>query len=336
VAMLLSLGRYVLFGMEAALAVAAGGVVAPAGPAAAQPQPTMVISPASGPCDATVDVTGNDFPASKGLESLGLYLLQPGSSDVNMAILNAAVVHPEGGGGFTQSLPLREHGCEAAAMDAEAEQPAGYLAIVAAPGEAAVQPGERIANIVAVAHYAYTTTTPQRQPAMAITPSSGPCDGTVDITGRDLPASTAIHLDVAGGGGEATLGRLASLTTGASGAFALSLSLGTLGCEGARAVVPAEAPEGLRAGPQQFWIYAQREEITPLPGQEGIPGFLARAAYTYTTTAPAAPQALPSTGSGPEDRSTPRAWLALAGALAGLPLLLVAGGLLYRNRTLRS
>jgi len=295
--------------------------LAPPGGTAAQPQPTMVLSPSSGPCDATVEANGTGFAVG----NLGLYLLRPGTTDVNMGILNGAVVHPEGEGSFSQAVPLRDHGCEAATLDSQAEQPTGYLAIAAAPGGGAVQPGERIPNIIAVAQYAYTTTTRQPQPTMTITPSSGPCDATVEVTGRDFPAGTAIHLDVGGGGGESTLGKLASLVTDPGGAFTLDVTLGTLGCQGAQWV------EGLGAGPKQFVIFAEREEPVIVPGQAGMAG----AFYTYTTTVPRAPQALPSTGSGPEERSTRPAWLVLAGALAGVGLALVAGSL-YRSRRLRS
>ena len=310
-----------------ALLVAA---LAPPGGAAAQPQPTMVLSPASGPCDAPVQIRG------AGLEHLqvpepgpgpALYLLRPGTADVNVEILNGVDIYADGT--FTGSVPLWKHGCEAAALDSQAGHPFGYLSIALSGGGPTVQPGERISNIIAVAQYPYTTTTPQPQPTMVLSPSSGPCDATVEITGRDFPASTAIHLDVAGGGGEATLGRLASLTTDPSGGFALGVSLGTLGCEGAQWI------EGLGEGPKEFMIFAEREDPVILPGQQGLPGFLTSAAYTYTTTTPSPrPLVLPSTGSGPEGRATPALWFPLAGALAGIGLLLAVGSL-YRSRRLR-
>jgi len=307
-----------------ALLVAA---LAPPGGTAGQPQPTMVLSPSSGPCDATVEVTGAGFPASSLTESLGLYLLRPGTTDVNVGILNAAVVGQDGR--FDEWVPLREHGCEEAALDARAQPPAGDLLIAARSGQTAVPPGDRIPNIIAVAQYTYTTTTPQPQPTMALSPASGPCDGTVEVTGRDFSASTAIHLDVGGGGGESTLGKLASLVTDSGGEFALDVSLGALGCEGAQWI------EGLGPGPKEFMIFAEREEPVMLPGQQGVPGFLTSTAYTYTTTVSTAPQALPSTGSGPEQRSTRPMWLLWVAGLAGVGLVLVAG-LLYGSRRLRS
>lgn len=304
--------------------------LAPPGGAAAQPQPTLTLSPASGPCDATVEVKGSgleDIQVPEPGPGPALYLLQPGTVDVNVEFLNGVDIYDDGT--FRGSVPLWKRGCEAATLNSQAEHPSGYLSFALSGGGPTVQPGERIPNIIAVAQYAYTTTTRQPQPSMAITPSSGPCDAPVEIEGRDFPASTAIHLDVAGGGGEATLGRLASLTTEPSGGFALSVRLGTLGCEGARSI------EALGAGPQELWIFASREEPVIAPGQTGGLPLLTRAAYMYTTTAPSAPQALPSTGSGPEKRSTPAMWLLLAGALAGAGLILVAGSL-YRSRRLRS
>jgi hypothetical protein len=291
----------------------------------------MVLSPASGPCDAPVQVTGAGLgqlqvPEPGPGPGPALYLVGPGTADVNVEILNGVAIYNDGT--FTGSAPLWKHGCEAAALDSQADHASGYLSFALSGGGPTVQPGARIPNIIAMAQYAYTTTTPQPQPGMTITPSGGPCDATVEITGRDFPASTAIHLDVAGGGGEATLGRLASLTTEPSGGFALSVSLGTLGCEGARSI------EGLGAGPHEFWIFASRDEPLIVPGQTGGPPLLTRTAYTYTTTTLSAPQVLPSTGSGPGERSTPRVWLPFVGALAGIGLVLAAG-LLYRSGRLR-
>jgi hypothetical protein len=291
----------------------------------------MVISPASGPCDATVEVTGSGFPPPLASplgptrDTLGLYLVRPGTADISMDILNAASNQPDGT--FGQWLPLHNRGCEAAALDSQSQHPSGYLSFALSGGGPTVQPGERVPNIIAMAHYAYTTTTPQPQSSMTIAPSSGPCDATVEVTGRDFPPSTAIHLDVPEGGGEATLGRLASLTTDPSGGFALSVGLGTLGCQGAQFI------EGLGAGPHEFWIFADRQEPVILPGQAGIPPILTRTAYTYTTTVVSggAPPALPSTGSGPGQPSRPVPWVPLIGGVAALGVILTAASLYIRR-----
>jgi hypothetical protein len=321
--MLLSLGRYVLLGMVAALALATGGALAPPR-ATAQPKPTMVIIPSSGPCDAAVEVRGRGFPPASGpLDYVVLYLVQPGTADVNADSLSSAYVEPDGT--FSEWVGLRERGCEAAALDSQAEQPARYLLAAAARRpDTSVEPGGRIPGIMAVAQYTYTTTTPPPPPVMAISPPGGPCDATVEITGRDFPASTAIHLDVAGGGGEATLGRLASLTTEPSGGFALTVSLGTLGCEGAQWI------EGLGAGPNEFWIFADFEERPVVPGQQGIPNILTRTAYTYTTIH-VGPAALPLTGHGPSPSPSPPSLFPLIGLLGGIGLTLMVVSLYVRR-----
>jgi len=305
-----------------ALLVAA---LAPPGGAAAQPQPTMVLSPASGPCDATVQASGTGFPVG----NLVLYLVRPGTTDVNMGILNGAVVHPEGeGSSLSQAVPLWNHGCEAATLDSQLAQPTGYLAIAAAlapaPGGGAVQPGERIPNIIAVADYRYTTTTPPPPPVMAISPSSGPCDGTVEVTGTGFQPDQDVSLHWAYPSSEGPEGTLTSLKADAQGAFVVQVDLGETGCAAARTYPVNSDPM-----PPRLRIDA---EAVGLPLQVG--SALAHAVYTLTTTEIGAtpPQALPATG---KERSTPPMWLLLVGGLGAVGLLLVAG-LLYRSRRLRS
>ena len=61
--------RCVLLSIAVALvALAAGGVLALASPgrAAAQQEPTLVLTPPSGPCDALVEVKGSGFEPQKG------------------------------------------------------------------------------------------------------------------------------------------------------------------------------------------------------------------------------------------------------------------------------
>ena len=59
--------------------------LAPPRGAAGQPQPTMVISPSSGPCDAAIQVSGSGFPVPSAPfhDEVWLYLVQPGTADVN-------------------------------------------------------------------------------------------------------------------------------------------------------------------------------------------------------------------------------------------------------------
>jgi hypothetical protein len=253
------------------------------------------------------------------MESLGLYLLQPGTTDVNMEILNAASV--QGDGSFSQSVPLSERGCEAAALDSQAEQPTGNFFIAARSGEAPVRPGERIPDIVALAAYAYTTTTPHvPTETLAISPASGPCDAMVDVRGEGFERGTEIPLDLARPNSDDVMGRLAVATADSDGKFSARVSLGDLGCDAAA----LDDRFGSPGSPREIEIYAG--------SQPDVLFVAARARYTYTTTAVSLePHALPSTGSGPSQPSLPLAWLALAGVLAGLGLILVIASL-YRRR----
>jgi len=301
------------------------------------PQPTMVLSPSSGPCDALLEVAGGGFPASTGLV---LYLVQPGSGDVNASALNGAEAGPDGT--FSQWVGLQHGGCDAAALDSQAERPAGHLLIAAVSGRgAAVGPGARIDGIIAVAQYTYTTTAPHvSTETLNILPAGGPCDGTVEVTGRGFEPGTEVVLKLAGPG-DVTLGTLTSALPDADGRFVAHLALGEEGCRAAQGDVIAGNP----ARPQ-LTIWAERAVApstpVPLPGYPTpmpvrIDTFLAGVTYAYTTTEVGGrtpPQALPATGSGPEQGSTRLTWLLWVGGLAGAGLVLVAG-LLYGSRRLR-
>ena len=338
--MRLASARHVLFGVAAALlAMGAGGVSPVAPPAAeAQPQPTIVLSPSSGPCDAVVEVAGGGFPTSA---ELVLYLVQPGGADVSAGALNAARVDRDGT--FGQWVGLQHGGCDAAALDSQSEQPAGYLTIAAAEGGPAVQPGERVPDIMAVAQYAYTTKVAHvSTEALTISPASGPCDGTVEVAGTGFEPGAEVLLKFAGPGFDDSLGTLGSAVPDAAGRFVAQFTLGNPGCRAAQADILTR--DQARAQPQ-ITIWAERAVPPPTPVPlAGYPTpepvvistFLARADYAYTTTEVAGdvlPRALPATGSGPEGRSTPPAWLAFAGGFAGTALILVLG-FLCRSRRL--
>jgi hypothetical protein len=311
-------------------------VLASPGRAAAQPQPTMVIVPSSGPCDATVEVRGSGFPPASGVppfralpETLRLYLVQPGTADVNMEILNPAFVDQDGT--FSAWAPLWKRGCEAAALDSQAEQPSGSLFIVASSTfeESGVGPGERIPNIIAVAQYAYTTTTPHvPTETLQISPASGPCDGTVEVAGSGFDPGTEVRLKLARPGSDDTLGTLASATADGAGEFVVQFALGDLGCRAAQMNMIVGDPTQPQLG------IAAYAAAYPTPGPGGIPPALAGVLYRYTTTevsGSVSPRALPATGSGPGDPSVPLAWLWVTAVLAGVGLILVVASL-YRGR----
>ena len=128
-----------------ALLVAA---LAPPGRAAAQPQPTLVISPASGPCDAAVEVKGSGFePGSE----VPLDLAGP-HSDVAIGRLAVATAAPDGG--FSVQATFGPLGCEAAARDTEVARPGE-------PRDLGVFAGHDPTRlfVMAGADYHYTTTT---------------------------------------------------------------------------------------------------------------------------------------------------------------------------------
>jgi hypothetical protein len=284
-----------------------------------KPQPTLVLSPSSGPCDASVEVTGTRFVDQP---SVRLYVVKPGTADVSVGSLNSGIL--TSGGSFTQVVSLHHGGCEAAVLDSQAGQPTGKLTIAASYSfPSGAEAGEGIPNIVAVAQYAYTTAVAQPQPTMVLSPASGPCDATVEVTGSAFPASTGIYLFVGAPKSDGSLGKLASLVTDSAGGFATTVSLGSLGCRAAQL-------EGHYPG--QLSIGVDLENRTA--SGPGIPPILTQTHYEYTTGSPTA-QALPSTGSGPEERSTSPLWFSLAAALAGMGLVLVAGSL-YRSKRLRS
>ena len=295
------------------------------GPAVAQPQPTLTLNPPSGPCDATLEVRGSGFPPAREThETLRLYLLQPGAADVSMEVLNPASVARDGT--FSQWAPLYNRGCEAATLDSQAERPTRklFIAVSSTSEQRGVRPGERVPNVIAVAQYFYTTTAPSPQPAMVLSPSSGPCDATLEVTGHDFPPNTAIQLAVGDPHGEGTVGKLTSLATEPGGRFDTTVTLGALGCRAASVADQLGAQSG-----QVLWIFADWE-----PPRS--PNILTRTTYTYTTTrVSTTPEVLPSTGNGPGEGSAPAAWFWLAGGLASVGIALVARSV-CRSGRLRS
>jgi hypothetical protein len=274
----------------------------------------MVLSPSSGPCDAPVEVKASGFPVSRSpMESLGLYLLQPGTGDVSMGVLNAASVQRDGT--FSQWVPLREHGCEAAALDSQAGQPTGGLFIAAWAGEAPVGLGERIPDIIAVGRYTYTTTTPHvPTETLQISPASGACDAMVDVTGEGFEPGAEIPLDLARPNSDDVMGRLAVATADRDGKFSARVGLGDLGCDAAALDDRFDSP----GSPKEIEIYAGfRQDVLSVA---------ARARYTYTTIAsgsPELPQSLPNAGHGPAHSTFPAhagVWSALLGTLGLLAL----------------
>jgi hypothetical protein len=309
-----------------ALLVAA---LAPTGGAAAQPQPTVVISPASGPCDAPVQVNGSGFDRSRlVMEGPGpaLYLLRPGADDISMGILNPVFI--DQGGAFSEPVGLYEHGCEAAALDSQAERPTGRLSIALSAGGPTVELGGQIPNIIAIAEYTYTTTTPPPRPTMVVSPPSGACDATVEVTGSAFQPGQEVSLGLKPPGFDVPLGTLATAVADARGQFVVVLTLGDLGCRAAQICITSLYPTE-----PQLQIVAD-----PIPPPQQIGASLGFVVYTFTTTEVSrgeAARALPNTGAGPGDASALLSWVSVAAVLAGVGLIMVVGSL-YRSRRLRS
>jgi hypothetical protein len=289
--------------------------LAPNGPAAAQPQPTLRLSPDSGPCDATVEVTGQDFPPNTAIE-LGLTI---SGTPTKLAGLASAVTDPSGY--FALTIGLGFLGCEAALIDGLG--PLSGEVWVVADVEQPLQGHEPVA--VAQASYSYTTRLAEPAPMLTVSPSTGECDATVELTGRHFPPGGDVTLYIARPHSEGAIATLGTPAASSSGDFTTRVSLGPAGCEAAAVDARLNAP----GEPSEISIYADIAG-TPFP-----PG-LTYTRYTYTTTLPAGavtPSALPQTGQGGTSPGMDTRTPALVAALLGVVLL--TGGLLAARRRLR-
>lgn len=291
------------------------------------PTETMVISPPSGPCDATVEVAGHGFPPSTAIR---LDIIVP-QGDGSMGKLASLTTDPNGR--FVTNVTLGSLGCRAAVLDTD-----GQLWISADLEERVIEPGQGIPPILTRAPYTYTTTEVapqplpdalaptgsggmQAQPTLTISPPSGPCDASVEISGNDFEPGTTIALHLARPHSEGSMAKLGSATTDAIGGFSLAVSLGVVGCEAAALDTRADDP----GEPKELQIYASHEPRRPQVA--------AWAFYTYTTTsASPALSAFPGTGSGPTSDGGHALLLPLLLGLAAMGLLTVAAFLCVRRQ----
>ena len=324
--------RYVLAAIGIAF-LAAGGLATllPPGQAGAQQGPTIELLPPSGPCDAAIRVRGWAFerpPPGHATRRLELHLLQPGTTNVSMDLLSSALVDRDGA--FSEWVGMWKHGCEAAALDSQAEQPSGHLVIAATLSQTKLPAGEPIPDIIATAEYAYATTTPHvPTEALSISPASGPCDAAVQVTGSGFEPGMEVRLKLGRPGSDASLGTLASAVADEAGEFTVQFSLGELGCEAAELNMIVGDPTRPELA---IWAYPATR---PTPVPPGIPPVLAGVGYTFITTVPTAgppAQTLPTTGSGPTDDGGTAAFIiaGLVGLAAGG--LLIGGACLYGRR----
>jgi hypothetical protein len=163
---------------------------------AAHAQPSLTVSPPSGPCDATVEVRGSSFEPGAMIE---LNLARPHSEGA-MGKLGSAIA--DAAGDFSLAVSLGALGCEAAALDTRADD----------PGEpkdlqmyASYQP--RRPRLAAWAVYAYTTTNPSPD----VVPAAPPDTGNAGDTSGARTFHPAAILALAAGGLLLALGAVSGL-----------------------------------------------------------------------------------------------------------------------------
>ena len=303
-----------------AIALLVAALVPPGG-ATAQPQPTMVLSPSGGPCDGAVEVTGQDFPPNTPI-ALGLTVhpLGPAFDPATLTRLTGlASAVTDGNGHFAATTTLGFLGCEAASLDGFGPV-SGQVWVVAD----LAQPLQGHApGLLAEAPYFYTTRrVAEPGPMLTISPSTGECDATLQVTGQHVPSASQVVVYLGNPGSEGAIATLGAPATSSSGDFSAAVSLGPVGCDAAALDASGKAP----GDPHELFICVDIPS-TPFP-----PG-LTCATYAYTTTVPAgaaSPSALPSAGQGGTSPRMDIRPLAMVAALLGV--LLLVGGLVAARR----
>lgn len=281
-----------LFGLTLAALV-------PAGSAAAQPQPTMTISPASGPCDATVEISGRNFPANTGVH-LEMVLPMPQGPQDWLGPLTFVV--SDSTGQFALSADFGFLGaCAGARLNQRVgSRPSELWFLAVEEGVAGeYRPGDP--GVLTYAAYEYTTTEgPEPQPLLQLIPSSGPCDAPVQAMGSKFRPPPGVFPDVElyllqPGAGKVNMDYLTSATVERDGTFTQWAGLRERGCEAAALDIKAEETSGhlsiaavygrtfFPPGPLTPESPPPIVE-TPFPRGEAIPSIVAVGNYRYTTT----------------------------------------------------
>jgi hypothetical protein len=281
------------------------------GEATAQPQPTLTITPLSGPCDATVELTGLDFPPNTAIE-LGV-----GGTDGQLIVGHLGSVLSDADGHLSFSTLLGFLGCGMAGVTRErtAGDQLWLLGYVLEPGPS----GSPTARILTRARYRFTTTQSTLPIAvLTLSPSSGPCDATLEATGTLFEPGSDVTLQVARPHSEGYMGTLGQVRADANGGFVATLTLGTLGCEAAALDAWGSGPGELK----ELHVCGAAYQASRC------------ATYAYTTTAATpegTPVALPRTGQGRTSPGMDVRPLAAVAALLGVALL-TAGFLAGRRK----
>ena len=264
-------------GVAAAVVGLMSLIGAPAAVSRAQDGPALVLTPDSGPCDATIQVSGSGFPPDSAIT----FSLNRPHSEGSFASIGSTV--SDAGGAFAADVTLGEVGCLVASRDDDFDDPGepkelGVTAHVdAAPS---VGRGARYTyTTVSIAGGVFTATAeppastgmPMQDLQFAVSPTSGPCDATISATGSGFPARSEILISLSRPASEGSIVNLTSTVTDSSGAFSVLVTLGEFGCVVARITDEFVDP----GGPKELGIAAS----TNPPG-----GGIRVVRYGYTTT----------------------------------------------------
>jgi hypothetical protein len=328
------------------VAAAVGAMFLMGSPAAvsrAQDGPALVLTPDSGPCDATIQATGSGFPPDSAIT----FSLNRPHSEGYFASIGSTV--SDAAGEFSAAVTLGEVGCTVASRDDGFDDPgeAKELGLTAH-----VDP---VAGVFSSARYTYTTIasvdsaltataeapttasgTQTPTPQLTIAPPSGPCDATIQASGKGYAAGARISISILRPDSEGPFGTLAVTVASAAGDFAVDVPLGAMTCE-----VAERDLELVSAGEPQDVAIAARGS----PAGSGSSVVL----YEYTTTrfgqmggasttqdpAPSPAASTPTTpvdaeiGGGDGDDSFPWVWVGVGAAIV---VLLGAGTLMLIRR----
>lgn len=148
--------RIILAGLTLTTCVLWHGVAANA-----QTTPSLTISPTSGPCDATVEITLGGFAPN---EKIRLDVARPSSGDV---VGPFDVVSADSSGSFSGQRSLGAAGCQAAANDDALQRSDGRKTIFIFAGYDA-----NAISVKARTEYLYTTTSVSTTTALPTTPAA--------------------------------------------------------------------------------------------------------------------------------------------------------------------
>lgn len=109
-----------------------------------------------------------------------------------------------------------------------------------------------------------------QEPDLVLSPTSGPCDGAIDVRGEGFPANKRVAISILRPHSEGPYARLGEVPTDAGGGFAVGVTLGAAGCEVAARDDAVDDP----GEPKELFIWSNAAGAS-----------VAKVArYTYTTT----------------------------------------------------